>query len=171
MEEVVPDANTLIYLAKSGMLSTLDRYRVFITDEVYDEAVEKGKENDKSDAYILENHVEDNWLRESVDSERLEAEMNYFGAKGEASVYLLARRENRLAVTSDRVARNKMNRKNIDVLRTDMLLLRQFKDGQLGKLELREKLSNLNSVGGTTGRRINFLMQKAEEYKLGEQDD
>lgn len=165
MDEVVPDANTLIYLAKSGMLELLDRYEVFVTEEVFEEAVERGKERDKSDAYLLENHIDENWSVETVDKERFEQEIEYFGARGEASVYLLADRKDIPAVTSDKVARNKMKRKQIEVLKTDMLLLKQFQNGRLHKPDLREKLNRLNSVGGTTGQRINFLMQKAEEHE------
>lgn len=168
MVEVVPDANTLIYLAKSGMLDVLNPYKVFVTEEVYDEAVRQGKEEDKSDAYILEKYIEENWTRTKVDQQSLESEVEYFGAAGEASVYLISEKRNATAVTTDKIARNKMKRRSMKVIRTDMLLLRQFEKEKLGKPEFREKLNRLNSVGGTTGQRINFLMQKAEQYERGE---
>lgn len=168
MDGAVPDANTLIYLAKSGMLEILDRYEIFITEEVFEEAVERGKEKGEPDAYLLENYIEENWNVKTIDKDRLESEVKYFGAIGEASVYLLADRKDIPAVTSDKVAMNKMKRKQIEVLRTDMMLLKRFKNGQVSKPELREGLGQLNSVGGTTGQRINFLMQKAEEHEKGE---
>ncbi|MFB6209181.1 MAG: hypothetical protein ABEJ56_03510 [Candidatus Nanohaloarchaea archaeon] len=170
MDEVVPDTNTLIYLAKSGMLPILDRYEVYITREVFDEAVKSGKKEDKSDAFLLERHIEENWNNEKVDKEKLEEELDYFGARGETSVYMLADKKDIPALTSDKVARNKMRKKQVDVIRTDMLLLKQFRNNQLEKSELREKLNRLNSVNGTTGQRINFLMKKAEEHARGEEE-
>ena len=166
MKEVVPDANTLIYLAKADILEILDRYRVFVGEKVYQEAVVSGKEKDVSDAYILEKHIEENFERIGVEGSDFKREFRYFGAPGETEVYLITDQKDCTAVTSDSTA-FKM-RKDVEAIRTDMLLLRQLKNGYIDKKRLENLLTDLKSVNGTTSERFRFIIKKAEQIKGGE---
>ncbi|MFB6100925.1 MAG: hypothetical protein ABEK16_06680 [Candidatus Nanohalobium sp.] len=168
MKEVVPDANTLIYLAKADILEILDRYRVFVGEKVYQEAVVSGKEKDVSDAYILEKHIEENFERIGAKDSDFEREFKYFGAPGETEVYLITDQKGCTAVTSDSTALNKMRRKDVEAIRTDMLLLRQLKNEHIGKKRLENLLTDLKSVNGTTSERFRFIIKKAEKIKGGE---
>jgi len=60
---------------------------------VYEESVEAGKEQGKSDAYLLEQHIDEHFERKQVDAEEFEEQLEYFGAAGETDAYLLARNE------------------------------------------------------------------------------
>lgn len=166
---LVPDTNTLIYLAKTGMLNILDKYEVWIGNHVYKETVEAGKQQGKRDAYLLEEHIQENFKRKEVDKKEFKKEMKYFNAPGETDAYLIAREKDAEAVTTYIIARKKIKRRGVDVIQTDMLLFKHFKTGEITEKELNEKLIQLRSVGGTTDERINFLMGKAR--KGGEEND
>lgn len=171
----IPDANTLIYLAKADMLEILDHYQVWIGDKVYQEAVKAGKDENRADAFILEKYIEDNFeKKEVVDQKRFVKEKRFFKGEGETDVYLLAEEvENReyVVITSDAVARRKLKSRGIEVIRSDMLIFREFQSGKYDRGDLYQGLTSLRSVGGTTDQRISFLMNKAEELEKGDIDE
>ena len=163
--DLVPDANTLIYLAKADLLELLEDHDTWVNGKIYRETVVKGKEKGFSDSFILEKHIEEKINRIQIDQERFENEKDYFGAPGETEVYIIASSKDCTAVTSDQAALNKMKRKNVETIRTDMLLLKNFKQERISQRELREKLGKLRTVNGTTESRMNFILQKSDEIQ------
>lgn len=163
---VIPDSNTLIYLAKADILELINRYEVWVGDKVYTETVERGKEEGRSDAFILEKYIEENFKRKSLeDEEKFQKEKEYFKGGGETEVFLLAEGKDCLVITSDLVAKRKLQSRRINVIRSDMLLYKNFRDGIFDMEEFNRKLMKLRDVSGTTDKRITFLMNKAEKIE------
>ncbi len=68
MPNVVSNATPLIYLAKSGQLNLLKELfqQVFIPEEVRIEVIDRGKALKEKDASVIEQAVEEGWLKVSV---------------------------------------------------------------------------------------------------------
>lgn len=167
--KAIPDSCTLIYLIKTGLLDILLKIfdEIWVGEIVYFESVEKGKEEQKSDALILERRIEESSgieVKELEDRRNYEKEKLYFVGPGETNVYKLAS-QNRsfVAITSDRVAYKKFVRRGVNVIRSDEILLGAFKKGIISFEEFTNSLIRLRSVGGTTEERIAFLIKKALE--------
>ncbi len=61
---IVSNATPLIYLAKAGKLHLLKVFgEVIIPEEVKIEVVDRGKELEKADAYVIEKAIEEGWIK------------------------------------------------------------------------------------------------------------
>ncbi|MEA3255635.1 MAG: hypothetical protein U9Q22_07350, partial [Candidatus Altiarchaeota archaeon] len=128
----VPDCCTLIYLTKVDLLDILSKLfnEVWIGEIVYEECVIGGKEEQKSDAFILERIIargefEIKGLSSMKDFDK---EKLYFVGPGETNVYLLSRsHKDSVAITSDSIAYKKLFRRGINVVRADELLFEAFR--------------------------------------------
>ncbi len=166
----VPDCCTLIYLTKVDLLDLLQKLfdEVWIGETVYEECVVKGKEEQKSDAFIMERIIErgEFKIKELSSQKDFNREKIYFIGPGETNVYLLTKsRKDTVAITSDSIAYKKLSRRGINVIRSDELLLEAFKRKILNFDEFSDNLIRLQVVGGTTEQRIGFLIKKALEVR------
>lgn len=89
---IVSNSTVLIYLAKIGKLSLLEKLfkEVLIPEEVFNEVVIRGKEEQHPDAFIVEKAVENGWIK----VKKIEAlgQLEEFGIdSGEAHAISLAR--------------------------------------------------------------------------------
>jgi predicted nucleic acid-binding protein len=138
---------------------------VRIGEVVYKECITRGKEDGKSDAFILEGLIEENTkfrIKKILSRKDFEKEKMYFIGSGETDVYLMANvNETAVVVTSDNSAYKKLLRRNVKVVRTDELVLLAYKRKIFNFDELCDNLSKLKLVGGTTEERIVFLIKKA----------
>ena len=138
---------------------------VRIGEVVYKECITRGKEDGKSDAFILEGLIEENTkfrIKKILSRKDFEKEKMYFIGSGETDVYLMAKvNETAVVVTSDNSAYKKLLRRNVKVVRTDELVLLAYKRKIFNFDELCDNLSKLKLVGGTTEERIVFLIKKA----------
>lgn len=167
--KAIPDSCTLIYLITAGLwdvsLQIFDE--IWIGEIVYFESVEKGKEEQKSDAIILERRIEESSsikIKELEDRGNYEKEKLYFVGPGETNVYKIASQNKDLvAITSDRAAYKKFVKRGVNIMRSDEILLAGFKKGAISFEEFTDSLIRLRSVGGTTEERIAFLIKKALE--------
>jgi len=170
----VPDSCTLIYLVKIDLLNILPKLfnEVWIGGVVYEECVIRGKEEQKSDAFILERIIEGEKfkIKELSSKEDFDKEKLYFVGPGETEVYILTKaHKDTVAITSDAIAYQKLIRRGINAIRADELLLEAFKRKIFGFDEFSDNLIKLQTVGGTTEERIAFLIKKALEVKKWKQ--
>lgn len=140
---------------------------IWIGEIVYFESVERGKEEQKSDAFLLERRVKESsgiQVKKLEDRGNYDRERLYFVGPGETNVYKIASQSKDLvAITSDAVAYKKFVRRGVNVIRTDEILLGTLKKGIISFDEFTENLIKLRSVGGTTDERIAFLIKRALE--------
>jgi len=164
---LVPDANALIYLAKADLLhEAFGDAPVHVGSHVYREAVEQGIEEGYADAFILDRFVDRECTRVSVDSDvDLQRVSQALGGTGEAEVLSLAENADgpATAITSDARAYRQLDRRGVDVARTDMLLFHRFEQGEMARQDLYEALLSLRQAHGTTDARMAFLMRQAED--------
>lgn len=98
MTILVLDSDGLIKLAKAGVLEELVKYRkCIITQEVFNETVEKGKERLYEDAYIIEELINKKLL--SVG--RIKTTEVLSLGKGEASSLEICKKKNCSAIITD----------------------------------------------------------------------
>jgi len=167
---LVPDCCTLIYLTKVDLVELLSKLfdEVWIGEIVYEESVIRGKQEQKSDAFILERLIEKERfkIKKLASNEDFDKEKLYFVGPGETNVYLLAKSHNdTIAITSDSIAYNKLIRRGVNTVRADELLLEVFKRKAFKFDEFFNALIKLQAVGGTTEERIGFLIKKALEVR------
>ena len=90
---IVSDASTLILLQKISLLGNLAKnFEFIIPEEVYKEAVIKGKEKKFSDSYQIENKIKENLIKvkKIKDKNRINEIINEFGtAEGETEAIIL----------------------------------------------------------------------------------
>lgn len=89
---IVTNSTVLIYLAKIGKLSLLEKLfkEVLIPEEVFNEVIIRGKEEQHPDAFIVEKAVENGWIK----VKKIEAleQLDEFGIDpGEAHAISLAK--------------------------------------------------------------------------------
>lgn len=162
--KIALDACSLIYIAKANLIDLLEKldYEYFIDNEVYEEVVKTGKSKGYADAYYIDYIINRRKLIK-VYSIDISPELNYFIGKGEASTYILSKEMRTIAVTSDRKAYHKLLNRGIHVIQMDMLLFHEFKNRKISKEDFKRSLRLLISVGGTTPKRVLFLLSKIKE--------
>jgi len=103
MSGVVSNATPLIYLAKAGRIDLLKKVfgEVFIPEEVKVEVVDKGKQLDEKDAYVVEKAIAEGWLR-VLPTEQMKVPMRLH--KGEVAVLSLAKKLRLRLVLLDEVS-------------------------------------------------------------------
>lgn len=93
---IVSDSTPLIYLAKINMLHLLEKKFkiVFITHKVWEEVVERGKLEGYPDAYLVEEAINEGWIRvEKINgSEASKLAKAFKVHAGEAETLLLAKK-------------------------------------------------------------------------------
>lgn len=100
-QEFIIDTDSLIKLTKSGIINEVCRnFKCIITEEVYDEAVTKGKIALHKDAFEIEELINKDLIkkRKKKKEEKLET-MNL--GKGETSTFVLYKKAKGIIVTDD----------------------------------------------------------------------
>lgn len=136
---------------------------------VYGETAERGKQENRADASALEDIVrkKDSKIRiKTEDAAAFAREKMWFVGPGETSVYVLSSgRKDAIPITSDRIAKNKFERRGIAAIRTDEMIFASLEAKKISRDEFIVALAKLREVGGTTSERIALLMKKAEEIR------
>ena len=142
-QEFIIDTDSLIKLAKSGIINEVCRnFKCTITEEVYDEAVTKGKIALHKDAFEIEELINKNLIkiRRKKEEETLET-MNL--GKGETSIFALYKKAKGIIVTDDNTFINFLkNNKTEFMVPADFLVLMR----NLKKINSAKALSHLENI-------------------------
>ena len=151
---VVSNSSPLILLARAGILGLLRMYEeVIVPWSVFDEVVVKGIAHGFSDALVVEEAVEEGWIRvvELDEAESLFASKVAEGAReihrGEAEALSLARSRGVRLIVDDSSARALAGVFGIDARGTLFVLLSGLRKGLLTTSDAKESVSRMVSHG------------------------
>jgi predicted nucleic acid-binding protein len=140
---IASNATPLIYLAKTGKLDLLKKTFgvVFIPQEVKIEVVDKGKQLDQKDAYIIEAAITEGWLKvQNTKPIKIPIKLE----QGENATLALAKNLGLKEVLIDEVsARTAARLMNLKPRGTIYVLLKALEKSEV---ELNEFLETLNSL-------------------------
>jgi len=159
------DANTLIYLAKAGLLNFIKKY--FVNDinidtHVYNESVVNAPE-DKEDSRIIKEFLAENEI--PIIPTQIDKALKIFYDAGEASCYELAGKSD-IVVTNDRKAMTRLKKINRDVVTLDDLILKQYSNHYLNKETARIYLEKLKKVHAITPSQLLFYYRKMFQERV-----
>jgi len=144
---IVSNATPLIYLSKVGKLELLKRVfgEVYIPEEVKIEAVDRGKELRRRDAFVIERAIEDGWLRVSrAKPVKIPIELE----AGETAAISLAKKLGVREVLIDEVsARTAARLLGLQPRGTIFVLLKVLEKGEMNLNEFLETLNELVKHG------------------------
>lgn len=148
---VISNATSLIYLAKSGSIHLLKKLygSILIPKEVHEEVVVKGKEKGFSDAVVIEEQIENGWIKiEDIGTDEKLMEHAEELDEGETAVIKLAReKDDPLLLIDDAAGRQIGISFGLDVKGTLYVILKAYKEEHLTKDESRDLLDEIISAG------------------------
>ncbi len=168
---VVSDASTLVLLQKIALLDKLIKdFSFIIPQEVYNEAVIKGKHIKSKDAYSIENKIKNNTIKVKniKDKKKFNQIINEFGlgeGETEAIVLFFQEKADTLA-TDDHKAINVCKIYGVPFITALTFALTAFELKIVNKNEANGMIKDL----GIYGRYKDQLIYKALNY-LGEKND
>ncbi|MHA1270589.1 MAG: hypothetical protein ACTSPY_12425 [Candidatus Helarchaeota archaeon] len=160
MVKLILDSCSLIYLAKINNLQILTDIsdELYIDKEVFNESVVSGKKYGYRDSYILERFIEDNI---KISFEDISKEFHYFGARGEASTFLLGK--DGICITSDKKAYQKMLRRGSKVIKIEDLLYIYFKKQKIQYKEFIQILEDLLNINAISPEKFYILIKEVKK--------
>ncbi len=168
---IVSDASTLVLLQKIALLDKLVKnFNFIIPQEVYNEAVLKGKDIKSKDAYLIENKIKSDIIKVKnvIDKKKFNQLVSEFGlgdGETEAIVLFFQEKADTLA-TDDHKAINVCKIYGIPFITALTFTLTAFELKTVNKNEASDMIKNL----GIYGRYKNQLIYKALSC-IGEKND
>ena len=162
---IVSDASTLILLQKIGLLDKLVKnFKIVISEEIYKEAVLKGKARKFSDSYQIENKINENLVKIVKIKDRNKAIqlVNEFGiGEGEAqSIVLFSQEKADILAADDHKSINVCKVYRIPFMTALTFALDSCKRNIIRKNEAKEMIESLSIYG----RYKDELIYKALSY-------
>jgi predicted nucleic acid-binding protein len=160
MVKLVFDSCSLIYLAKINQLSILKKIssELYIDEEVFKESVVSGKTHGYRDSFILDRFINDYF---KITHQDISKEIEYFGAKGETSTYLLGR--DGICITSDRKAFQKMLKRGSNVIKIEDLLYIYVKKQKITAKKFIQLLNELLKIDAISPEKYHVLMEEIKK--------
>ena len=148
-EMTVSNSGPLIHLARIGRLDLLQALfgRVIIPSTVRMEVVDRGKEEGKADAFLIEGEIENGWIvvEDPIGSAEDIADSAGIDT-GEAEAIMLARSRQCLVLTDDLAARRFAAGLGLEVTGSIGVLVRAVKVGMISRDEGLDALDKLALV-------------------------
>lgn len=142
-QEFIFDTDSLIKLTKSGIIKEVIKiFKCTLTEEVYDEAVTKGKYALHKDAFEIEELVNKKLIEIKNKGKDEKLEIANLG-KGELSSFILHKSSRAILVTDDNTFISYLKRGDIEfIVPADFLVLLR----KLNKIDAPEALNYLNNL-------------------------
>lgn len=147
---IVSDASPLIFLAKVNKLSLLKELfkEVLIEEEVRKEVVEKGKEENSSDALIIEKAIKESWIKvEKLKKKKGEDRKFKSIHEGEENSILLAKKHKSLLLIDEEEGREIARVMGLKARGTLYVLKKGVEKNVISKKEAIETLDELIEKG------------------------
>ncbi len=152
-------ANALIYLVKTNLAQeffNLAEDELIIDKSVYNEVVEMGMESKYPDAYNAKDFLEKNQV--PIIPVEIESELYKFRDPGEASCYILAKKDG-ACISSDIRANKKFKNLKVAFMELDTFFYHQFLKKRIDKKRFINILNDLKEVNGTSSNRISVFLE------------
>ncbi len=151
MNKLVFDSDGIIKLTKAGCLEkVLQNFECFITHEVYEETILKGKEGLHEDAFLLDVFVNEEKLKmiesESNDIAQLILSDSKVGQGESSTLHLFFNIHAKAIISDDRVFLNLLQRNNVRFIIPTDLIVRLYELKILTKKESTEALNMIKSM-------------------------
>lgn len=162
---IVSDASTLVLLQKTALLDKLIKnFDFMIPQEVYEEAVIKGKNIKSKDSYLIEDKINKNTIKvkEVKDKKRIGNIIKEFGlGEGETEAIVLFSQENAdFLATDDHKAINVCKIYGIPFMTALTFVIKAFEIRIINKSEAKDMVKNLSIYG----RYKDELIYRALDY-------
>ena len=149
---MVSDSSTLILLTKISILKMVHNYykKILIPKQVFIEAVEIGKEQNKEDALIIEKEIKDKKIiiSEIINKENLNMILKDFKCNlGEAEALSLAIDKNATLFTDDAEAMKVCRVYDVEFITALAFLVKLINDNKIDKEESLIKFNLLSKLG------------------------
>ncbi|MDI6720844.1 MAG: DUF3368 domain-containing protein [Candidatus Aenigmarchaeota archaeon] len=157
---LVLDSTPLIYFAKIGLIEKLGRLKAekIIPSHVFHEVVEKGKEANKPDSFIIEKFVRVGRCRIEK-SDIPEAFLQYSRmTTADAETLELARKFSGIAIIDDSYLRTVAEYESIDYRGSIFLLFRLYEEKLIKRGEIKYYLDTMISHGWRCSTELYVLM-------------
>ncbi len=148
-KSAVSNSGPLIHLAKIGLLELIKLYDVFIPTEVKYEVVDKGKEKGFTDAILVENAIEEGWIKivkVSVEDRFVKAAEIVGLHRTEISVIYYAYKNGFTALLDDDAARIFARNLGVKVKGTLGILIEGLKKGLISYSDALKGLDDLSRL-------------------------
>ena len=149
-KEVILNATPVIYLGKTNILKKVVEAfnEIYITEAVYDEVVEKGKEIGAEEVHIVEKYIKDGVIKVIGNpSATDDFSETYQLGKGESSTILAAMNKKCIAIIDDERARKIGEKFNIEIHGTLFLLKLLFLLKKLSRAEVEDVIRDMVNKG------------------------
>ncbi len=151
MNKLVFDSDGIIKLTKAGSLGKIvENFECFITYEVYEETIIKGKEGLYDDAFLLDKFVNKGKLKikgtEASDSAQSILSNSSVGQGESSTLYLFFNINAKAIISDDRVFLNLLQRNNVRFIIPADLIVRLYELKILTKRESIEALTKIKSL-------------------------
>lgn len=144
-QEFIVDTDSLIKLAKSNIIKEVCKYfNCLISEEVYNEAVTKGKEGLYQDAFEIEELLKNKLIKLKKCGKGKKIEFSNNLGEGEKSTFILYQNsKNSLIVSDDNTFINFLKKENVSfIIPADFIVLLK-KLNKIGELKALNYLENL----------------------------
>lgn len=144
--EIVSNASPLIFLGKIEKLDLLNKYKIIIPKQVYEE-INKGVEIGKEDAQKIKALVEKNIIKVEEVEINKEIEKQNLGIGEKAAISLAINKKIDMVLLDERKARRIAKFYKLKPKGTIGILVETYKNNRISKKELSESIKKLIDEG------------------------
>ena len=161
-QEFILDTDSLIKLTKARVIKDICKYfNCLITEEVYNEAIIKGKEHLYQDAFEIENLLKNKLIKLKKCKKEVKIEFRDNLGEGEKSTFISHKNsKNSIIVSDDNTFINFLKEENVDfIIPADFITLLK----KLNKINLKKALDYLENLKPHIKQKVYLHIKKELE--------